>query len=272
MEIKLDESLLNNGLKHAYALALKIISQPITIEAIEASCAKPYIHNVLRESINQKLTDGFNIYISNHTCTETVGFHTHQDFSKASMTDASNNIAIAESIYKYLPSSEKNTWTQQDRRYVLLTAWTIIHEASHCLATMLAEEGTILTNKTPIHSTAWGNTRRWGKEEMNEYGNLQLVGGERGYYVESILGGIMQCLVEKEDSPMTQLLLNVNEQMFEMNDEMITQMIFTDFSLPIRPTVISSVPAQDHRLKARSEMRNVTNMFKPMIRKPNIKE
>ncbi|KAF9450879.1 hypothetical protein P691DRAFT_773542 [Macrolepiota fuliginosa MF-IS2] len=97
-----------------------------------------------------------------------------------------------------LPCGEFDTWSPTSRRRVVHTSWILLHEMSHCLGTMLYSCGRIPREHTP--PKAIGFRRGSDKLPLAAYVEVRdgKFYGEKGFYLEDKLGGILGFLDDKE--------------------------------------------------------------------------
>ena len=88
---------------------------------------------------------------------------------------------------RMLPTTVLADWTANQRAYVLLVAWFIMHEMCHAIGSLLSAAGLLPTDATPTKATGFLKNGH----PMTEFVSSRdgLLCGERGWYMEDKLGG-----------------------------------------------------------------------------------
>jgi len=94
------------------------------------------------------------------------------------------------------------------KRQIIFTTWYLVRELSHAIATILAADHVIADRSTPSNCCAYGLAEYVGIFLGSD--NKEYLSGERGFYMESQLGGIMKAKkVSETDWSISYLILEI---------------------------------------------------------------
>ncbi|RKO90067.1 hypothetical protein BDK51DRAFT_46795, partial [Blyttiomyces helicus] len=161
---------IHNGLSRAYILATSTLGSPYVLSVLRATFADPPPD--ILQSLTAALERGFAIYISDTTDKD---------------------------IDLLLPRSPPTSWTAVDKRGIFVISFWMLHEMCHAIASSLFVAGAIKDHLTPTSIVPF-NIIDYAKVEMLPSGFKKVLAGERGYYVEEKLGGLVRCVLGEGDT------------------------------------------------------------------------
>jgi hypothetical protein len=189
------------GLFKAYNAARAILRHSEILKALIETMKSA---QDLAKNIRDVIDRGFRIYVCNWEDDKVCAYH---------MIDQPDvvleNIFLPLKEVELLPTSRNQTeWNNTLKQQIIFTTWYLVHEMSHAIATILAADHVIADRSTPSNCCAYG---------LAEYvdiflgsDNKEYLSGERGFYMESQLGGIMKAKkVSETDWSIDYLILEI---------------------------------------------------------------
>ncbi|RKO91357.1 hypothetical protein BDK51DRAFT_29784 [Blyttiomyces helicus] len=98
-----------------------------------------------------------------------------------------------------LPTTPSTTWTIVDKRAIFTVAYWMAHEFAHALGSTLFILDIIPDHLTPKTVIPFDNLFL-AKTALMQNGDLQIISGERGYFLEEKLGGMIRCVFAEDPS------------------------------------------------------------------------
>ena len=257
--MKLQDGELQVGLFTAYQTAKRILLDGTILKVLCSTFELGDSNEEVMGKACQAIERGFHIYVCDWEDKNICAFHTSPH--------PTNNFDL-ESIF--LPKREidllpktgsHEIWNSSQKLQVIYTTWYLVHEMSHAIGTILHTEGIIKTHEAPVRCSAYMLTR-YTRNFTGENGQFY-TSGERGYYMETFLGGILQAVNQLDDEKKIEyLVLEIDAEHHRVDETQWSEfyqhnIVQTDNPfLPLRaqlePIHKDNVPT--HRIKGRKNL------------------
>ena len=263
--MKLQAGELQVGLFTAYQAAQHILLDGTTLKTLcstfglgdsDVSSNEEFMGKVY-----QVVKRGFHLYVCDWEDTDICAFHI--------LPHPNNNFDL-EGIF--LPKREidllpklgnHENWSSPQKLQIIYITWYLVHEMSHAIGAILHADGLIKTREAPVTYSAY-NLSRYSRDFIGEDGETYIF-GERGFYMESFLGGILHAVNQLGDEKKIEyLLLEIRGKHHRVDETQWSEFYQTNIvqtdnpfkPLKAQPTLEENVPI--HRLKGRNNLNTST--------------
>jgi hypothetical protein len=255
------------GLYTAYQTARQILLDPSILQTlcstfdISSNAASNTNLDEFSEKVRQIIKIGFHLYVCDWEDTNTCAFYV---LPKQNNRFDLENIFIPKREVDILPTNgSHNHWDSSEKLQIIYLIWYLVHEMSHAIGTILHTNGVIKTRQTPMAYSAY-NLTRYTSGFIGEDG-LEYACGERGFYMESHIGGIMSAINQVGDETKIEyLLLEIRGKRHRVDEDqwsifyqknVVKTGPFQPLQGQVVPTIEEEIPTQ--RLKGRTWRSNL---------------
>ncbi|RKO94237.1 hypothetical protein BDK51DRAFT_26343 [Blyttiomyces helicus] len=194
----------HHGLTRAYELALGLLRSDYVLAHLrETFTDPPPLFNDYARSV---LDRGFSIILSNNTNTQATGSHSPPPDGTKYGLPINHVILAKKDVETFLPRTPASAWTPADLRAIFTIAWWMTHELCHAVGSSLYAAHAIKDHLTPRNIIPFTRVS-YAKTTMAPDGDIMVLGGERGYWIEEKLGGVLRCVLAEGTSDVVEEVL-----------------------------------------------------------------
>ncbi|KAI8818163.1 uncharacterized protein EV422DRAFT_192846 [Fimicolochytrium jonesii] len=174
------------ALRHSLQVALGIYSTELAMQTI----ADSFVDDISYDDITKAVGE-IEVYVCLWAKNTLHGLHIDREHCPPGV--ACGNVFLNELDVKVLPTTAIHQWTHEERAFVMLLVWFLVHEMAHALVSVLERDGKITSSSTPSTATGFVHEER----VLRQYQGTSPEGyvtGERGWFLEDRLGGHLKLL------------------------------------------------------------------------------